>query len=137
MAVTPEQVAHCMRLRWTVFVEEQGVAPHEEIDGQDEAATHFLAASDGTPVGAARLRAMDGHDKIQRVCVLREHRGDGVGAAIIRHMVQHVAAEGRVHLVRLGAQTHALEFYRRLGFREFGGGYLDAGIPHRDMELHL
>jgi len=39
--------------------------------------------------------------------------------------------------VRLGAQTHALDFYRKLGFAVFGDEYMDAGIPHFDMEMAL
>ncbi|MEO0503034.1 MAG: GNAT family N-acetyltransferase, partial [Pseudomonadota bacterium] len=38
---------------------------------------------------------------------------------------------------RLGAQTHALSFYEKLGFEAFGPVYDDAGIPHRDMERAL
>ena len=39
--------------------------------------------------------------------------------------------------VRLGSQTHALEFYKRLGFIEFGDEYLDAGILHKDMAYQI
>jgi ElaA protein len=37
----------------------------------------------------------------------------------------------------LGAQIQALGFYEALGFTAFGPIYDDAGIDHRDMELHL
>ena len=37
----------------------------------------------------------------------------------------------------LGAQTHAIGFYEKLGFTAFGPEYLDAGIPHRDMDRPL
>ncbi|MDC0087746.1 GNAT family N-acetyltransferase, partial [Amylibacter sp.] len=36
-----------------------------------------------------------------------------------------------------GSQTHALEFYKRLGFIEFGDEYLDAGILHKDMAYQI
>ena len=39
--------------------------------------------------------------------------------------------------VELAAQTHALEFYARLGFKAFGEAFLEAGIPHRNMRLAL
>lgn len=38
---------------------------------------------------------------------------------------------------KLGAQTHAIGFYERLGFAAYGPEYDDAGIPHRDMALEL
>ena len=36
--------------------------------------------------------------------------------------------------VVLGAQTQAIPFYEKLGYKVFGPEYLDAGIPHRDMK---
>ena len=39
--------------------------------------------------------------------------------------------------VKLGAQTHALGFYERLGFTAYGPEFDDAGIPHREMVLAL
>ena len=38
---------------------------------------------------------------------------------------------------KLGAQTHAIGFYEKLGFAPYGPEYDDAGIPHRDMVLSL
>jgi len=37
--------------------------------------------------------------------------------------------------VRLSAQTHAIPFYARFGFRAGGEVYQDAGIPHRAMSF--
>lgn len=39
--------------------------------------------------------------------------------------------------MELAAQTHALDFYARLGFEAYGPEFLDAGIPHRNMRLSL
>ncbi len=35
--------------------------------------------------------------------------------------------------VYLGAQTHAVPFYERLGYAAFGEEFDDAGLPHRHM----
>jgi predicted GNAT family N-acyltransferase len=40
-------------------------------------------------------------------------------------------------VAKLGAQTHAIAFYERLGFEISSEEYLDANIPHKDMELDL
>ncbi len=141
LATDPRDIGVCMALRRAVFIDEQGVAEHEEIDGEDDACTHVLARFGAVPAGAARYRyLMDNgahYAKIQRVCVPVGLRGHGVGAAVIGFIVEQVRAEKRTRLVRLGAQTHALAFYRKLGFREYGEEYDDAGIPHRDMEMKL
>ncbi|RCV58738.1 hypothetical protein DEF24_12340 [Marinitenerispora sediminis] len=39
--------------------------------------------------------------------------------------------------VELHAQTHALDFYARLGYTAYGAEFMDAGIPHRHMRREL
>lgn len=126
-----------MKLRWDVFVEEQGTAEHEEVDGEDGGCTHVLANFDGLPIGAARFQYIDEHARIQRVCVVKEYRGRKIGADMIKFIVDQVLKGQRSKAVRLGAQTHAVDFYKRLGFFECEGEYLDAGIWHKDMEILL
>lgn len=130
-------IATCRALRRVVFIDEQGVSEADEIDDQDDVAVHLLAMLDGMPVGTARLLVQGDTGKIGRVCVLPDQRGRGLGAALIRAAVAHFAARSDIAQVRLGAQTHALGFYERLGFRPVGDAYIDAGIPHRDMVCDL
>lgn len=130
-------IATCRQLRRTVFIEEQGVPESDELDDLDEAAIHLLALSQGQPVGSARLLVMGQTGKIGRVCVLPVARGSGTGAALIRAAVDRFRQIDGITKVKLGAQTHALGFYERLGFQPVGEVYLDAGIEHRDMILPL
>lgn len=39
--------------------------------------------------------------------------------------------------MKLNAQTQALHFYEKLGFTVTSGEFLDAGIPHKAMEMEL
>lgn len=128
-------IAACRALRRTVFIEEQGVSEADEVDDQDDTAIHMLAIIDGRAIGSARLLVLGETGKIGRVCVLREARGTGVGAALIRAAVARLRAETGVTKAKLGAQTHALGFYAGLGFAPVGQVYLDAGIEHQDMVL--
>lgn len=130
-------IATCRALRRVVFIEEQGVSEADEVDDLDGEAIHLLALLDGKPVGCARLLVRGGIGKVGRVCVLAEARGTGLGAALMRAAVDEFRKTPGVTAVRLGAQTHALGFYERLGFAAFGPDYMDAGIPHRDMQLIL
>jgi ElaA protein len=83
------------------------------------------------PVGTARIHIVGDVAKIGRVCVLRSHRGRGLGAALIHEAL--AVSRGRAITARLGAQVHALGFYEALGFAAIGPVYDDAGIDHRDM----
>ncbi len=133
IALTEDQDA-CLTLRRRVFMQEQGVSEAEEIDGRDPDALHLLARVDGMPVGTARILLYGNTGKIGRVCVLAEHRGHGLGAALIRTCLDVLREQTGVSRALLGAQTQALGFYERLGFAAFGPVYDDAGIAHRDME---
>ncbi|HLS98581.1 MAG: GNAT family N-acetyltransferase [Porticoccaceae bacterium] len=121
------------RLRHRVFVEEQGVPESEELDGKDGEALHWIAWGQGdVPMGTARLVG----NRIGRMAVLEEYRDKGVGSALLRAIINHALRTGLQTLV-LDAQTHALRFYRGVGFETTGPEFMDAGIPHRPMALDL
>ncbi|MEM9437285.1 MAG: GNAT family N-acetyltransferase [Pseudomonadota bacterium] len=130
----------CQALRRQVFIHEQGVSLEEEQDGKDGDAIHLLAMLNGFPVGAARIlppKMTDGTSaKIGRVCVIRDHRGKGIGEAILAECHKSARRLGATRAI-LGAQLTALSFYERLGYSAYGAVFDDAGIDHRMMEIAL
>ena len=130
-------IAACRALRRTVFIEEQGVSEADEVDDLDDQAIHILATDNGVPLGSARLLTLGDTGKVGRVCVLRDARGTGLGAALMQAAVAEFRSQTGVKRVKLGAQIQALAFYERLGFTPYGEVFLDAGIAHRDMVLDL
>lgn len=126
----------CHALRRRVFMEEQQVSAEDEWDDLDAGAWHYLARRDGRPVGSARVLLEGDAGILTRVCVLADQRGQGTGAALTRAAVGDLRAAGYAR-ARLAAQTHAIGFYERLGFVAEGPEFMDAGIPHRWMELAL
>jgi predicted GNAT family N-acyltransferase len=125
--------AHAAPIRFTVFVEEQGVPREIELDDQDIAGIHAVAFDGAQAVGTARLLP-GGH--IGRMAVLKGWRGRGIGALMLKSLMR--AAKGRGDLeVALSAQVHAVPFYRGHGFVEEGSEYLEAGIRHRAMRRIL
>ena len=129
-AESPEDVRACLRLRWTVFVEEQGVRPSEEVDAHDQDAVHALALIDGVPCGAARfIFASPRVAKIQRMAVIDQVRKRGVGRALLAFLEEEARGRGAVRFT-LWAQTHARPFYQQAGYTAEGPEFDDAGIPH-------
>ncbi|MFC7133936.1 MULTISPECIES: GNAT family N-acetyltransferase [Salinibaculum] len=126
-------------VRRTVFIEEQGVSEAEEMDGRDDEATHVVVYETDTdrPVGTARVRYVDDETaKAERVAVRAEHRGEGLG----RRLMEHLEAEAREQgcsTVDLHAQTAVEEFYASLGYETVSDEFLEAGIPHVEMEKEL
>lgn len=120
-------------IRHRVFIEEQSVPESLEWDGMDEDAVHVLALDATRAIGCARMLS---GGRIGRMAVLPEWRGRGVGRAMLETLIALSREQGLAH-VSLSAQTHAIPFYTKNGFKVCSEIYDDAGIPHRDMVLKL
>lgn len=125
--------AEASRIRFAVFVVEQGVPLEIELDEHDAECVHALAFDGAAAVGTGRLLP-DGH--LGRMAVLREFRGRGVGSAILAKLIEAAAQRGDREVL-LSAQVHALDFYRAHGFSAEGEVYQDAGIAHQTMRRAL
>ena len=121
-------------IRETVFIHEQHVPVELEWDEFDADCLHILAVdSTGKPIGTARLLP-DGH--IGRMAVLKEWRSHGVGGALLQRLLEE-AKRRHLRLAVVNAQTYAVGFYTKFGFRTTGEEFIDAGIPHVRMVLQL
>ncbi len=116
-------------IRTAVFIHEQHVPEAMEWDEFDAVSIHLLARNTvGQPVGTARLLP-DGH--IGRMAVLKEWRGQGFGSAMLRRLLQELTR--RRQKAQLNAQTSAIPFYEKFGFKVLGEEFMEAGIPHVKM----
>jgi predicted GNAT family N-acyltransferase len=123
-----------VRIRDTVFAEEQSIARELDQDGQDPDATHILAVNEaGQEIACARLL---NSGKIGRMAVLKEWRNQGVGARLLDAAVTAAKDQGLTR-VFLDAQLQAASFYQKHGFIHAGQEFLEANIPHRPMEMAL
>ncbi|MBT2570386.1 GNAT family N-acetyltransferase [Planococcus sp. ISL-110] len=121
-------------IRRKVFVEEQHVPLHIEMDEYDDSAIHFVGYQLEQPIAAGRIREVEtGLGKVERVCVLSEYRGQQIGVLIMNELEEYARTNGLFRL-KLNAQTHALAFYEKLGYDITSDEFLDAGIPHKSME---
>lgn len=126
--------ARIRHVRELVFVREQNVPPQLEWDGLDAECRHALVeTAGGEPIGTGRLAA-DG--RIGRLAVLKAFRGQGVGDAIVVHLIDAARAAG-MRRCYLYSQVHALGFYERYGFVAHGPEFMEADIPHQEMTMML
>jgi hypothetical protein len=121
------------QIRYSVFSREQKIDAAIDLDGQDPGAIHVLAKVDQGFAGTARMLG-DGH--IGRLAVLKSVRGKGVGKKLMQALVE-IARERGMERVFLGAQEHAVGFYHKLGFIEYGSPHVEAGILHVNMEKRI
>lgn len=120
-------------LRHDVFVIEQAVAPELERDEFDASATHLAALNGDKVIGTLRIVTNGANARIGRMAVHAAARRTGIGT----RLMQTAEAIGRQMGVRdivLHAQLTARAFYGRLGYREQGDVFEEAGMPHIEMQ---
>ncbi len=122
-------------IRQKVFIEEQGVPEHMELDEYDPGASHVLAYQNAQCIATARLVRLDAKSaQIGRMAVLVSLRGQGIGTAMLKQLIEFALSEGISNLL-LHSQVSASSFYEKLGFKAEGPIYQEAGISHRNMIL--
>jgi predicted GNAT family N-acyltransferase len=117
-------------IRREVFVGEQNCPPELEWEHEEES-NHFLATVDGIPAGASRWRKTDKGYKLERFAVLKKFRGNGVGQALVKTVLDDLPKDA--DYVYLHAQIDAVTLYERFNFVKTGPEFEEAGIRHYKM----
>lgn len=155
----------CLKIRLKVFVEGQNVSKEIEIDGLDNVSNHYLIYYNEVPVGTTRTRMIiktlkdieenDNNNrnikhqdlkviKIERVSILNEYQNKGLGSVMMKYIINDVKKdnsnnikENKVDYLILGSQKYIIDFYKKLGFVEYGQEFLDANMTHLNMKLQI
>ncbi len=124
------------KIRDKVFCEEQGVPYDLEHDGNDEGAIFALAFEEGEdfkkPVATGRLLFLEDEFKIGRIATLKEYRKMGYGDFVVRMLIDKAFTMGAKQIF-VDAQLHAVDFYKKIGFRPIGEEFEEAGMMRRKM----
>ena len=109
-----EQSDNILRIREKVFIQEQAVPRHIEVDGKDSECIHFLIFIESIPIGTARIK-MDG--KIERVSILKNHRKKGLGYQLMKFIINNAKEKG-LERIYLHSQMDSIDicFLERLSF---------------------
>lgn len=120
-------------IRKKVFVEEQGF--DYEFDDIDLKAIHIVIyeeenACDKKPIATCRFFCDDdGKWLIGRIAVLKEKRGEHIGALLIDNAEKQIRELGGIS-VKIHAQCRARGFYEKQGYVAVGNIDEDEGIAH-------
>ncbi len=127
-----------LALRHEVFVHEQRVPSEKELDEHDDGAIHLVAVDeDGRLRGTCRLiGAGEQVMRVGRLCVGRDFRRTGIGAALLKAAEREARVAGATRLA-MNAQTSAASLYRALGYEPRGIPFDEVGIEHIAMEKPL
>ena len=125
-----------IEIRKNVFIKEQNVPLEIEIDGLDPEAEHFIAYLDDKPIGCARIRTNKNYVKLERIAILKKHRGKGFGTVLTKFLIDYCRNENFGEII-LHSQTYVVDFYKKLGFKIRGKPFFEADIEHFEMYLDI
>ena len=137
-ATTAAELRAVMAIRGDVFIDEQRLTNVVDDDPYDtgSGAVVVLAWHGDRPVGTGRVHVWRGDAHIAWVAVLPDYRAHGVGRELMVALLD-AARELGARRVTLSAQTHAIGFYRRLGFETVGSIFVMGNIDHITMVREL
>ena len=134
-ALSAGELYDLLQARAAVFVVEQ-TCPYQDLDGMDQQSTHVYYKEDGKIAAYLRVfRLDDTTAKIGRVLTIR--RGQGLGLPLLEAGIREARKLPGVTSVYIEAQSYAVGFYEKAGFRVEGDEFLEDCIPHKGMRLML
>ncbi|KAI9360252.1 acyl-CoA N-acyltransferase [Pilaira anomala] len=145
-ATTPEEREQALKIRISVFVEEQDFTIETEIDGNDDICQHWVAYCDKetesgaiekqVPVGTIRLYPQPGQiAKLSRFAVIPEARGLKIGQELVKTLIQY-CKENNYPTIVLSSKVPKSGFYAKMGFAVEEGDsdtFDEDGFPHIRM----
>ena len=120
-----------LEIRARVFIQERACLPNWSAMPTTRAAPICSRRSVRNPSRRRATGRRPRDTSSSASAVLREHRGRGIGSALVRYLCAAVPGEA----IYLHAQLSALPFWERLGFMAEGEPFEEAGIEHRAMRL--
>jgi ribosomal protein S18 acetylase RimI-like enzyme len=106
------------------FLRGQFHAQHVHYQQHYAQARFEVVLAGGQPVGRLYVDRREDEIRIVDIALLPEHRGAGIGGAILKDLLAEGAEAGKPVRIHVERNNPAMRFYRRLGFTQIG----DAGV---------
>lgn len=123
-------------LRSEVFVVEQDCV-YQDIDGKDLSSIHVLGFENKKLVAYARILdeglSYSNYASIGRIVVSPPYRGKNIGHSLVEFSVKTTKKIYEQKPIKISAQAHLENFYKKHHFKTTGENYLEDGIPHIAM----
>lgn len=129
--LTREELYEILRVRCAVFIVEQK-CPYQDIDDIDRQSLHMFFMENSRITAYLRVFYKD-EDTVQIGRVLTMERGRGLGGRLLHESLEEIAKRIPCRKIYLEAQSYAVGFYEREGFRVISEEFLEDGIPHVQM----
>jgi predicted GNAT family N-acyltransferase len=120
------------KLRKEVFVVEQKIPEYIEFANNEEEFSHFMLFIKDKLICYAKIKITEMEFTIERLAVIKEKRQKGYGRAMIEWCEREALANGCVR-IRINSPSHAIEFYRKFGYKVYGRSYFKSKIKYKKM----
>lgn len=133
-------ISECIAIRKEVFGGEQQFLAAGSENVEDKEAIFVLAyekneQGEEIPVATGRLIFLEDRFKIGRIAVKKECRGKHYGNFVVRMLLDKAFSMGAKE-VFVGAQSHAISFYEKIGFERQEEEYYEDGVYHLTMKIN-
>jgi ribosomal protein S18 acetylase RimI-like enzyme len=108
------------------FLEGQFAAQDTWYRERYEGAALDVIEADGVPAGRLYVHRREREIRLMDVALLPEHRGRGIGSALLHDLFVEAAAAGKRVTIHVEEYNPARRLYERLGFRKVG----EHGVYH-------
>ncbi len=133
--ITAEDYMIMSEIRHVVFINEQNIKREDEfVLREEKEAKNYLITINETPIGTIRYRQFNRDTKLERLAILKEYRHKGYASEAVKFLTDMLMAKNNPCEVKLNAQYHLLEMYKKIGFIEYGETFYEAGIKHISMK---
>lgn len=135
-----DELVICSSLRKKVFGDEEN-APEalyiiDEYDHQKDTKNYILKVDD-TPVATVRFIKLDDDTiKLQRLVVLKEHRGSGYAQKLLKYLENDASSLGYKKIV-MDSALKAVGFYEKNNYQKVSDVFYEDNRPHVKMEKAL
>jgi GNAT superfamily N-acetyltransferase len=100
----------------TAFLQAQFDAQHAHYQKYYQGSDFFVIMRARAPIGRLYLARWSGEHRIVDIALLPEHRGAGLGTALLSDLLDEAARVDKAVTIHVEKFNPALNLYRRLGF---------------------
>ena len=131
------EVYEILKSRAEIFIMEQKIF-YLDMDDIDYDALHCFIKDGNRVIACLRAYYCDEEKtKVKIGRVLTISHGRGIGKMLMEKSIRAIKQHYGCDRIYINSQKHAIGFYEKSGFKVTSEEFMEAGIPHKSMELDL
>jgi len=131
------EIYEILKSRAEIFIMEQKIF-YLDMDDIDYDALHCFIKDGNRVIACLRAYYCDEQKtKVKIGRVLTTSHGNGIGKMLMEKSISAIKQHYGCDRIYINSQKHAIGFYEKSGFKVTSEKFMEAGIPHKSMELDL